>query len=415
MEGWVSDGVRKLGRKKLSEELGVAGRIGRRQPGRPCSRCIYDSTIPGTTFDGDGMCSYCKLHDEMDAQYPTGAEGEILLQGAVDEMREAGRGKEFDCVLGVSGGCDSSFLAHELVSRGLRPLAVHFDNTWDSPIATNNIYTVLDKLEIPLETLVVDNLEYDDIHRSFIESGVRDLEAPTDIGLMGVLYRASEKHGIKYIVEGHSFRTEGVSPLGWLYMDGRYVRGVHRQFGTLPMETYPNMPFNQFVKWAAFSGIRRLRPLYWLDYDKEATKAFLAEEYDWEWYGGHHLENRWSNFYHTYFLPQRFGLDQRVNELSGRVRSGQLDRETAQREYDADPVVDPEILAMVKKRLGYSEKRWVELMEAPRRHYTDYPTYKKTFERLRAFFWVLYRLDRVPKTFYVKFCQSKSLVGAKSN
>jgi hypothetical protein len=114
-------------------------------------------------------------------------------------------------------------------------------------------------------------------------------------------------------------------------------------------------------------------------------------------------------------LPQRFGLDQRVNELSGRVRSGQLDRETAQREYDADPVVDPEILAMVKKRLGYSEKRWVELMEAPRRHYTDYPTYKKTFERLRAFFWVLYRLDRVPKTFYVKFCQSKSLVGAKSN
>lgn len=383
----------------------------RRRSGQPCVRCIYDSTIPGTTFDNDGVCSYCALHDEMDSQYPTGEAGEVLLQRAVDEMREAGRGKEFDCVLGVSGGCDSSFLAHELVSRGLRPLAVHFDNTWDSPIATNNIYTVLDKLKIPLETLVVDNLEYDDIHRSFIESGVRDLEAPTDIGLMGVLYRASAKHGIKYIVEGHSFRTEGVSPLGWLYMDGRYVREVHREFGTIPMKTYPNMPFTKFVKWAAFSGIRRLRPLYWLDYDKEATKTFLVDEYDWEWYGGHHLENRWSNFYHTYFLPQRFGIDQRVNELSGRVRSGQLSRVMAQSEYDEDPVVDPELLAMVKKRLGYSEERWAELMGAPHRHYTDYPTYKKTFERMRVFFWVLYRLDRVPKTFYVKFCQSRSLVG----
>lgn len=399
----------------MNGEAEPGRQIRRRQTGRPCVRCLYDSTIPGTTFNEGGMCSYCSLHDEMDVQYPTGAEGELLLQSAVEEMRSSGRAKEFDCVLGVSGGCDSSYLAHELVSRGLRPLAVHFDNTWDSPIATNNIYTVLEKLEIPLETLVVDNLEYDDIHRSFIESGVRDLEAPTDIGLMGALYRASEQHGIKYIVEGHSFRTEGVSPLGWLYMDGRYVREVHRQFGTIPMKTYPNMPFNQFVKWAAFSGIRRFRPLYWLDYDKEATKAFLADEYDWEWYGGHHLENRWSSFYHTYFLPQRFGLDQRINELSGRVRSGQLSREAAEAEYNTDPEVDPEILTMVKKRLGYGEERWAELMEAPRRHYTDYPTYKRTFERLRVFFWLLYRLDRVPKTFYVKFCQSKSLVGAKSN
>ncbi|SVC69690.1 uncharacterized protein METZ01_LOCUS322544, partial [marine metagenome] len=118
------------------------GRSDRRRSGRPCVRCIYDSTIPGTTFDDDGMCSYCALHDEMDAQYPTGAEGEVLLQSAVDEMRDAGKGKEFDCVLGVSGGCDSSFLAHELVARGLRPLAVHFDNTWDSPIANSNIYSV---------------------------------------------------------------------------------------------------------------------------------------------------------------------------------------------------------------------------------------------------------------------------------
>ena len=372
---------------------------------RECVRCLYDASIPDVTFDEHGECSYCALHDQMDVQYPTGVAGESVLTAVVDEMKAAGSGREFDCILGVSGGCDSSYLAHEMVQRGLRPLAVHFDNTWAGPVATNNIYTVLDQLDVPLETFVVDNREYDDIYRAFIESGVRDLDAATDIGFMGVLYRAAEEHGVKHIVEGHSFRTEGISPLGWLYMDGRYIREVHRQHGTLPMKTFPDMPFGQFVKWAAFSGIRRIRPLYWLDYNKEDTKQFLTKEYGWEWYGGHHLENRFTAFYHTYFLPQRFGIDMRVNELSGRVRSGQLLREEAKAEYDLDPVVDSELLMMVKKRLGYSEERWDELMAAPRRHYTDYPTYKKAFERLRPLFWLLYKLDRVPKTFYVKFCR----------
>ncbi len=369
-----------------------------------CVRCLYDTSILGVTFGPTGECSYCALHDEMDVQYPTGSGGELALQKAVDEMKEAGRGNEFDCILGVSGGCDSSYLAHSMVDRGLRPLAVHFDNTWDSSIATNNIYTILDQLDVPLETFVVDNYEYDDIHRAFIESGVRDLEAPTDIGFMGVLYRAAEQHNVKYIVEGHSFRPEGVSPAGQFYMDGRYVKELHRRFGSIPMKTYPNIPLTKFIKWAAFSRIRRLRPLYWLDYNKEETKEFLSSEYGWEWYGGHHLENRWSHFQHTYFMPHRFGIDHRINELSGRVRSGQMIRAEALAEYDIPPVVDPELLAMVKKRLGYSDERWEELMGAPHRHYSDYPTYKRTFRRLRFLFWMLYKMDRVPKTFYVKFC-----------
>ncbi len=377
---------------------------------RECRRCLYDEEIPGIEFRDDGTCSYCSLHDQMDEQYPVGVVGESRLQKIVDEMKADGVGGSYDCILGVSGGCDSSFLAHEMARRGLRPLAVHFDNTWNSPIATSNIYTVLDQLDIPLETYVVDNYEYDDIYRAFIESGVRDIEAPTDIGFMGVLYRAAEKHGVRHIVEGHSFRTEGVSPLGWLYMDGRYIREVHRRFGSVPMRTFPNMPFGKFVKWAALSGIRRHRPLYYLDYQKETTKEFLADEYGWEWYGGHHLENRFTAFYHSYFLPRRFGIDQRINELSGRVRSGQMDRSEARSEYDVDPVVDPELLSMVKKRLGYSEVRWDELMDAPLKHYSDYPTYKSTFQRLRPFFWLLYRLDRVPKTFYEKFCRSSPVV-----
>lgn len=395
---------------EVAESGFLAGNRDATSSGQTCVRCLYDDSIPGAVFDGDEQCSYCVLFDEMDAQYPTGEAGELALGQVVEEMKAAGRGKKFDCIIGVSGGCDSSFLVHEMVSRGLRPLAVHFDNTWNSPIATNNIYTVLDQLDVPLQTYVVDNQEYDDIYRAFIESGVRDIEAATDIGFMGVLYRAAEEHGLKYIVEGHSFRTEGVSPLGWLYMDGRYIREVHRRHGSVPMKTFPDMPFVKFVKWAALSGIRRLRPLYWIDYDKEETKRYLTDTYGWEWYGGHHLENRFTAFYHTYFLPRRFAIDMRINELSGRVRSGQITREDALLEYNAGPVVDPELLAMVKKRLGYTEERWDALMDAPLRHYSDYPNYKTTFQRLRFLFWILYKLNRLPKTFYVKFCKKQSMI-----
>lgn len=370
-----------------------------------CARCVYDDSIPGITFGEDGTCNYCRLHDEMEAQYPTGQAGDRVLAEMASEIRAAGRGKEFDCIVGVSGGCDSSFLVHKMVELGVRPLAVHFDNTWNSPIASRNIYNVLDKLGLELFTLVVNNREYDDIYRSFMLAGVPDIESPTDIGFMATLYRAAEQHGIKYIVEGHSFRTEGVAPLGFIYMDGRYIRSVHEQFGTMPMLTYPNMPLGKFLKWAAFSGIKRLRPIYYMDYDKDATKAFLAREYEWEWYGGHHLENRFTAFYHSYFLPQRFGMDGRKLGWAAMVRTGELQREKALAMLEEPPFCDPEILELVKKRLGFSDVEFERVMTQPKKTYRDYATYKKTFERLRPLFWALYKLDRVPKSFYVKFAK----------
>lgn len=369
-----------------------------------CSRCLFDARIPSINFDEDGVCSYCALHDEMDLQFPVGEPGERQLQQLVRSIKESGRGDRYDCIIGVSGGCDSSYLLHELVTRGLRPLAVHFDNTWNSQIATSNIYTMLDQLDVPLETYVVDNSEYDDIYRAMLESGVPELDAPTDIGLKAVCLRAAEEHGVKYLIEGHSFRTEGVSPLGWMYFDGRYIREIHRQFGSQPMRTFPNMPLRDFLRWSIVSNIKRVRPLYLLDYHKERTKAFLTSEYGWEWYGGHHLENQITAFHHTYFLPQRFGLDFRFIELSGRIRSGQLSREEASEEYSREPVVDPVLVATVQKRLGYSDEEWHRHLSAPLRYHDEYPTYQRTFRALRPLFWLLYRAQRVPKTFYVKFC-----------
>jgi imidazoleglycerol phosphate synthase cyclase subunit len=370
-----------------------------------CRRCLFDTATPGVSFDDSGLCNYCALHDAMELQYPTGVEGTRRLTGLVEQIKNAGVGKKYDCIIGVSGGCDSSYLVHVMVEMGLRPLAVHFDNTWNSPIATANIYAVLNRLGVDLETYVADNSEYDDIYRAFMLSGTKDIDSPTDIAFMAVLYRAAEKWGIKHIIEGHSFRTEGVAPLGWIYMDGGYVKSVHERFGRVPMKTYPNMEFWTFVKWAAFSGIQRHRPLYNLDYDKEAAKVLLHERYGWQWYGGHHLDNRFTGFVHTYFFPTRWRFDFRQVELSALVRSGHLDRPTAEQLLIEPRATDRELLAMVKQRLDLTDDEFDQAMNAPYKTYLDYPSYKKRFERLRPLFWLLYKFDRVPKSFYVKFCK----------
>jgi imidazoleglycerol phosphate synthase cyclase subunit len=402
-----------LGRDLVAERVESAGDPRYLVPGRDlggtkmCSRCIITSDVPRAALEDADVCFYCGLHDSLDAQYPIGPESLAALTNFAERIKREAKanGSTYDCILGVSGGTDSSFLAHALVELGVKPLAVHFDNTWNTPIATGNIYAVLDKLGVDLETYVVDNTEYDDIYRSFMLAGVKDIEAPTDIGFMGVLYRAAEKHGIKHIVEGHSFRTEGVSPMGWLYMDGGYIEDVHRQYGRVPMKTFPNMAFNDFLRWSTWNAIERTRPLYWLDYRKEDVKLFLAESYGWKWYGGHHLDNRFTAFYHTYFLPKRWGINFRQIELSALVRSGQLERQTAIEQFLAPRQGDAEIIAMVKKRLGFSDDEFDSVMSLPNRDYREFATYKRRFERLRPLFWLLWKLNRVPKSFYEKFCK----------
>jgi N-acetyl sugar amidotransferase len=371
--------------------------------GRVCARCIYDESLPGIVFDDVGVCNYCHQHDALHSEYPTGREGEVRLERLVDRMKADGRGKKYDCVVGVSGGCDSSYLLSRMVEYGLRPLAAHFDNTWNSPVATTNIYNVLDALKVDLFTIVVNSREYDDLYRAFLKSGVKDIEAPTDIGLTTTLYRAAEQHSVRYIVEGHSFRTEGVAPLGWIYMDGKYIESVHGMYGTRPLDTFPNLWMRDFLRWAAIRNIKRVRPLYYMDYDKEAAKTYLSRDLGWTWYGGHHLENRFTAFWHTYFLPRRYGIDGRLLGHAALVRSGQMTREEGLTAVAELPEVSEEVLALVRKRLGLSQDELDEIMRLPHRHYSEFKTYKPTFERFRLMFWALYKLDRVPKSFYMKF------------
>lgn len=370
-----------------------------------CSRCIYDETVPNISFDtADGVCNYCRQIEGMEAEYPTGAEGLARLDKLVDDMRAAGKGKKYDAIIGVSGGCDSSYLLHQMKEvYGLRLLAAHFDNTWNSTIATENIHNVLEKLNVDLFTIVVDNKEYDDIYRSFLQAGVKDIDCPTDIALATTLYKAAEKFGIKYMIEGHSFRTEGIAPLGWVYMDGKYIESVHKQYGTRPMKTFPNLWMKDQLRWMLFSGIKKVRPLYYMDYDKEAAKKLLAEKYGWKWYGGHHLENRFTAFVHSYFFPTRWDTDFRIAGYSAYCRNGWMSREEAMGLMREPPHIEPDLVDFVKKRLGYSDSDFDQIMSLPKKSYKDFVTYKKTFETMRPFFWAMYKADLIPKSFYMKY------------
>lgn len=370
-----------------------------------CARCIYDERVPAIQYDEEGVCNYCRQVESLVQQYSTGQpKGEAVFAAILDDIRRAGQGKPYDCILGVSGGTDSSYLVYLAKEWGLRPLAVHYDNTWNSAIATMNIHKVLSGLDVDLYTHVVANKEADDIFRAFFLSGVAEIEAATDLGYAYLLRKVAAEYSIKYILEGHSFIEEGITPLGRNYFDGRYIQAIHQQFGRAGLETYPLMTFTRFLKSALFNQVKFIRPLWYLKYSKEDAKNFLSEKFGWCYYGGHHLENRMTAFYHSVYLPQKFGGDMRNNTLAARVRNGALTREQAWAKYNTPPLIEDELVSYFKKRLDLSDELYEQVMQAPPKSWTEYPTYKKRFERLRPLFYFLAKANLVPMSFYLKYC-----------
>lgn len=372
---------------------------------RICARCIYDERVDSITFDEAGVCSYCRQVERLAAEYGTGQEsGRRRFDAILAQIRAAGRGKRYDCVVGVSGGTDSSYMLYMAKQWGLRPLAVHYDNTWNTAIATQNIRKVLGKLDVDLFTHVVDNKESDDIFRAFFLAGVPEIEAATDLALAETMYRAAAQYGITYVLEGHSFITEGITPVGRNYFDGKYIASIHRHYGRRPMYSYPLMTFSRFLWWAVARRIRKIRPFWYLAYSKEQARELLEREFGWEYYGGHHLENRMTAFYHTVYLPEKFGADLRNNPLAARARLGAVSREQAWWEYNQPRHVEAELVSYFKKRLDLTEADYAEVMATPPRSWREFPTYKRRFERLRPLFLLLAKANLVPMSFYLKYC-----------
>jgi len=369
-----------------------------------CSRCLYDTTISGIRFDENGVCNFCAIHDEMEKLYPLNEQRKAQLDGLIDKIKRGGQGKPYDCIVGVSGGRDSTYTLYTAVKRGLRPLAVHFDNGWNSEIAVSNIKNAIKKYNIDLVTVVADWEEFKDLQLSFLKASVSDAEIPTDVAIHAVLHDVAAREGIKYILSGHSFRTEGIVPKDWTYMDGRYLNSVHKRFGHTRITTFPNVTLSSLFYYSLIRGIRVIPILNYFSYDKKKAGKELETEVGWVDYGGHHHESVYTKFFQSYLLPLKFGIDKRKLALSARVRSGQTSRDEALEEIRKEPY--PYEMSTVEytiSKLGLTQTEFDAIMNAPIKTFRDYPTY---YPLMRAFRWPLtlgFRLGLVPRILYYKY------------
>jgi len=371
---------------------------------RACSRCLYDTTIPSIAFDANGVCQFCKIHDQMEARYPLAQAGERRLADLVSRIKSAGRAREYDCIVGVSGGVDSTYTLYQAVRLGLRPLAVHFDNGWNSEIAVHNIENATQKLGVPLHTHVVDWEAFRRLQISFLLASTSDAEIPTDMAISAVLLRAAAREGVRYVLNGHSFRTEGIVPRDWTYFDGRYIRAVHKQFSGSSRTAVPNLDLPTLVYYMFVRRIQMLPFLNYMDYNKKDAAKVISREVGWEDYGGHHHESVYTHFFQSHLLPKKFGIDKRKLGLSAQIRSGRIRREDAQALIDRQPYPEkPDLVEYTVKKLELSDEQFAAIMAAPVRSFRDYPNHYLMLRALRGPITLGMRLGLVPPVLYYKY------------
>lgn len=347
-----------------------------------------DATDEEITFDATGRCNHCAHYENRArAELFTGAEGKSRLDAIVDRIRRDGRGKRYDCLIGVSGGADSSYVAYLVKQHGLRPLAIHLDNGWNSELAVNNVSNLLDKLGIDLYTHVIDWEEFRDLQLAFLKAGVANCEAPTDHAITALLYRIAAREGVHYIISGSNIVGEAIMPASWGHdnKDWRQIHAIHRRFGTIPLKTYPHLTAAQFAYYTFVRRIRFVRILNHVPYVKKDAIALMERELGWRNYGGKHHESIYTRFFQTYILPRKFGIDKRRAHLSTLICSGQTTREEAVRELQQPPCSVQQIREdreFVIKKLGLTADEFDRILMAPKRSYKDYPSNRMVFEKL---------------------------------
>lgn len=351
---------------------------------RTCTRCVMDTTDPNIEFDADGVCNHCRRYDRLVERLLLPKEArEQALSRIVDEVRAAGKGRDYDCIVGVSGGVDSTYVAYAVKQLGLRPLAVHLDNGWDSELAVKNIENVLKTLSIDLYTHVIDWEEFKDLQLAFLRASTPDSEIPTDHAILALMHRLAAREGVRHIIAGFNVRTESHLPWAWSqgYLDYAYIRTVHRRFGTVPLRTYPHMGF-----WACHWYLltqRVISILNYLDYRKQDAMAVLQNELGWKYYGGKHYESIYTRFYQGYILPKKFGFDKRKTHLSSLICSGDITRDEAVQELAGEPYppqLQQEDREYVIKKFGLTEAAFEQIMTLPKRRYEDYDSWDNLFQ-----------------------------------
>lgn len=349
---------------------------------RVCSRCVMDTTDPDIVFDEDGVCNHCHTHlASLKNNVFGGDEGRARLDAIVEQLKREGRGKPYDCLIGVSGGVDSSYTVWLVKELGLRPLAMHLDNGWNSEIGVRNIERALDKFGIDLVTHVIDWEEYKDIQRAFLKAGVPDVEVPYDHAIIAGLYDVARRHNITTIISGHNDATESHLPRAWSqgHVDYGYVHDVHKRFGSGRVSTFPRIGFFRFLH-NVRKGFNTVFLLNYIDYSRDEAVSRITSELGWQDYGGKHHESIFTRWYQGVYLPRKFGFDKRKCHLSSLISSGEITRDEALAKLQQpsyDEAQQEEDTDYVAKKLGFSRAELDAIIKGPTANFNDFRSYTK--------------------------------------
>lgn len=375
-----------------------------------CTRCVQDTTVPGIEFDKNGVCNFCHGHDELCKIFPNEERGQKFLSNLFYKIKKDGKDKPYDCIVGISGGRDSTYLLWCCVKLWkLRPLAVHFNDGFDNPVAGENMLKAVEKLGVKLITITSDWREAKDLKITFLKASTPDLNLGTDIGIASSLYSVAHKENIKHILIGQSFRTEGIKPLSWAFFDGDYLRNVQQKLGTIALRKWqPNdAGFNFGIKelfyYSVIKNIKTYTPFYYFPYIRKEGQAIIEKELDWVYPGAHYFDD----LYHSlikYIHRVKFNIDMNMNSDSGMVRSGQLARQVAlQRKHGIYAIEDPKVIDLCIKRLALTKEEFDSYMQLPVKTFLDYKTSYPIIRLMRLPIYILSQLHLIPKITYYKY------------
>lgn len=346
-----------------------------------CTNCVMDTTDSKIYFDEKGICDHCNtFYNDILPHWHTDERGEKALWKIISKIKKEGIGKDFDCILGISGGIDSSYLTYLVKGKyGLRPLVFHVDAGWNSQIAVNNIERIVDNLNLDLYTHVVDWEEMKDLQLAYFKSGLPHIDVPQDHAFFATMYDFAYKYKIKFILTGGNYSTECIrNPIEWMYYqsDSIQLLDIHHQFGQRPLKTYKltNILWHK-VYLSFIKGIKVIRPLDFVPYDKEKAKQILIDQFGWQEYPQKHFESRFTKFYESYWLPKKFGYDTRKVQYSSLILTGQMTREEALKKL-SEPAYNEETIThefeYIATKLGISVEELQGYMDAPNKSYKDY-------------------------------------------
>lgn len=354
-----------------------------------CTECVMDTSDSAIVFDASGVCDHCVTYKtKTRPSWHTDERGRAELTRMVEEIRAAGEGQDFDCIIGMSGGIDSSYLTYVAKAElGLRPLVFHVDAGWNSQIAVNNIEKIVDGLGLDLFTEVIDWEEMKDLQLAFFRSGVPHIDTPQDHAFFATMYKFATKHKVKHILTGANLSTECIrNPIEWMYYqsDSRQLRDIHGRFGSRPLASFPVTSILWHKVWLPyFRGIKVLRPLNCVPYIKEDAKKLLIDRFGWQPYPQKHFESRFTKFYESYWLPKRFGYDVRRVQFSSLIVTGQMTRDEALAQLEAlpfDPATIGQEIEFVANKLGVSVDELNGYMDLPRKTYKDYKNQRQIYD-----------------------------------